>query len=256
MPTVKSDGLRIAYERFGEGTPLLLVHGFASNLKTNWVDTGWVDHLVAAGYAPYALDNRGHGASDKVYDPQLYPARTMARDSAALIRYLLDVGEIDEPITVMGYSMGARISTFLAIDFPELVSGLIIGGMGENMLQGHLTASEVIAALRAPSLSQVTGETGRLFRRFAESTQSDLEALACCMEAGRTPVLAEDLARLNIPALVAVGEKDDMAGPPQPLADLMPKGEAVVITNRTHMTATGDKLFKDSVVEFLNRISK
>jgi len=52
---------------------------------------------------------------------------------------------------------------------------------------------------------------------------------------------------------VAVGEADDMAGGPEPLAELLPHGEAVVIPKRDHMRATGDKVFKAATLDFLGR---
>src|SRR6478672_4416719 len=83
MPAFQSDGLTLSYERFGAGPPVLCIHGFASSGKVNWIDTGWVEALVAGGYSAVVLDNRGHGASDKPYDPELYYPRDMARDAVA-----------------------------------------------------------------------------------------------------------------------------------------------------------------------------
>ena len=47
MPSFQSDGVRIAYWDEGKGEPILLIHGFASNVATNWIDPGWVRALVA-----------------------------------------------------------------------------------------------------------------------------------------------------------------------------------------------------------------
>ena len=80
MLTFSSDGVRIAYDVHGEGEPVLLVHGFASSAAVNWGSTGWIDLLKKAGRQVIALDNRGHGASEKLYDPALYDASTMAED--------------------------------------------------------------------------------------------------------------------------------------------------------------------------------
>ncbi len=60
------------------------------------------------------------------------------------------------------------------------------------------------------------------------------------------------MATIQVPALVAVGSKDRVAGPPQPLADLLPKGEALEIPDRDHMVAVGDKVFKAAAIKFLN----
>lgn len=70
MPMFSSDSVDIHFIDEGEGAPVLLIHGFASNAVVNWVDTGWVRHLNRSGFRAIAMDNRGHGASAKLYTPQ------------------------------------------------------------------------------------------------------------------------------------------------------------------------------------------
>ncbi len=86
----------------------MLVHGFASTKEINWVSPGWVATLPRAGRRVIALDNRGHGASSKLYDPAGYQNAMMAEDVRALLDHLR-IARAD----VMGYSMGARITAFL-----------------------------------------------------------------------------------------------------------------------------------------------
>jgi pimeloyl-ACP methyl ester carboxylesterase len=73
------------------------------------------------------------------------------------------------------------------------------------------------------------------------------------METSRTAMSRADVRRIEMPVLVAVGEKDTMAGRPEELAQLLPNGEAFVIPKRDHMRATGDKAFKAAALEFLGR---
>ena len=88
MQSFDSDGVRIAYIDEGEGEPILLIHGFASNTATNWVDTRWVRTLRDAGRRVIAYDNRGHGQSEKLYEPERYGAPEMAEDAKRLLDYL------------------------------------------------------------------------------------------------------------------------------------------------------------------------
>src|SRR5690606_32158808 len=88
MPTFRSDDLTLAYEEAGNGPAVLCIHGFASSGKVNWIDTGWVETLTEAGYRAITFDNRGHGASDKPYDPERYYPADMARDTVALLDHL------------------------------------------------------------------------------------------------------------------------------------------------------------------------
>ena len=80
--------VEIAYLDQGEGEPIVLVHGFASNKEANWVSPGWVSTLTRDNRRVIALDNRGHGQSTKFYDPALYHTDLMAADVAALIEHL------------------------------------------------------------------------------------------------------------------------------------------------------------------------
>lgn len=248
MPSFLSDGIAIAYDVHGEGDPVLLIHGFGSSGKVNWVDTGWVETLTGAGYQAITLDNRGHGNSRKIYDAGLYFAHDMAEDARRLLDHLAI-----ERAAVMGYSMGARISAFLALAHPRRVSCAVWGGMGMNLITGLADSEEIIEALTAETLEQVRGRTGRQFRIFAEHTKSDRAALAACMINSREPMTEAQVRDIAVPVLVAVGADDEMAGPPRPLADLLPRGEAFVIPRRDHMRATGDPQFKAAALDFLAR---
>jgi pimeloyl-ACP methyl ester carboxylesterase len=248
MPSFTTSGLSIAYEVTGEGPPVLLIHGFASSGKVNWVDTGWVETLTEAGYQAIMIDNRGHGQSDRPHDPELYYPTQMAEDALALLDHLGI-----ERAAVMGYSMGARIAAFLAFHHPERVDAAIFGGMAMNLINGLSDSNDIIAGLRAPDLTDLTHPTARQFRIFADHTGSDREALAACMETSRQPMARADVRRIEVPALVAVGEEDEMAGGPEALAELLPQGEALVIPRRDHMRATGDKVFKAAALAFLSK---
>src|SRR3569623_3454048 len=213
MPSFRSDGIEIAYEVYGTGRPILLIHGFASSGEINWVNTGWVESLEKAGWAPITIDNRGHGASRKLYDPKLYFAHEMADDAARLLDRL---GH--ETVPVMGYSMGARISAYLALRHPERVTRAVWGGVGINLITGLEDSEEIIAALPADTLDDVKGATGRQFRNFADHSKAARPALAACMISSREPMAEADIRKIAPPTLVAVGATDDMAGAPEALA--------------------------------------
>jgi len=248
MPTFLSDGISIAYEVYGEGEPVLLIHGFGSSGIINWVNTGWVEALNKAGYQAITIDDRGHGLSEKLYDPNDYYPALMAADAERLLEHLGI-----ERAFVIGYSMGARITAFLAVKWPERVKAAVMGGMGIGLVTGLSDSREIIDGLNADSLADVKHPTGRQFRIFADHSKADRQALAACMVSSRQPMDIDDVRRISVPVLVAVGETDDMAGSAQELADLLPKGEAFVIPRRNHMLATGDARFKEAAIAFLER---
>ena len=246
-----NEGLELAYFDDGDpaGDPILLIHGFASSANVNWVYPGWLRTLGDAGYRVIAIDNRGHGASAKPHDPEAYHPSAMAGDAAALLTHL-GIAEAH----VMGYSMGARISAFLAIEHPHRVRSLVFGGLGIGMCDGVGDWDPIADALLAPSLDEVTHERGRMFRAFADQTKSDRQALAACIMTSRDLLTPDEMARIGMPALIGVGTKDDIAGPPQPLAALMPDARALDIPGRDHMLAVGDKVFKRAVLDFYAEI--
>ena len=247
MQSFDSDGVRIAYTDEGEGEPiLLLIHGFASNVATNWRDTHWLRALTRAGRRVVAFDNRGHGRSEKLYDPSLYGAPAMAEDARRLLDHL-GIARAD----VMGYSMGARIGAFLAFAHPERVRSLVLAGAGINFVHGMVGSGPLARALEAPRIEDVTNDTARSFRAFAEQTGSDLKALAACIRGPREKITPEALAKIAVPTLVAVGSEDVIAGSGRELASLIPGAQLLDIEGRDHMKAVGDAGFKQGVLDFL-----
>jgi pimeloyl-ACP methyl ester carboxylesterase len=246
MKRFQHDGVEIAFLDEGQGEPIVLVHGFASTAEVNWVYPGWVATLTAAGRRVIALDNRGHGASSKLYDPAAYHGARMADDIRALLDHL-ELLRAD----VMGYSMGARIAAFFALAHSQRLRRAIFGGLGIHLVHGVGLPQSIAEALEAPSLADVHDATGRMFRAFAEQTKSDLKALAACVRGSRQTLTRAEVASIRAPVLVAVGSKDVIAGSPHELATLMPCGRALDIPGRDHMLAVGDKVFKQAVLAFL-----
>ena len=244
--TFDSDGIEIAFFDVGEGAPTLLIHGFASNARVNWVSTSWTSALTEAGRRVIALDNRGHGGSGKPREPEAYRTPVMAEDARRLLDHL-GIGRAD----VIGYSMGARIAAFLAIAHPERVRRAVFGGLGEGMVKGVGPSEPIAAAMLAPSAAAVTDENARGFREFADRTGGDRHALAACISAARQILTPEELAQISVPVLVAVGSDDGIGGSATALAALIPGAEAFVIEGRDHMKAVGDPKHKAAVLNFL-----
>lgn len=254
MLQFSSNGVQIAYideAPAGEpsGAPVLLIHGFASNHKINWVNTLWVNALTGAGRRVIALDNRGHGESEKLYDPAQYDTALMARDAANLLDHL----GVKRAVAI-GYSMGARITSFLARDYPDKVSAIVLGGLGDRLLSPAGLPSGIADALEAPSLEDVRDSMGRTFRAFAEQTKSDLRALAACIRGSRQHLTEDEAEAILCPVLVAVGTMDLVSGNGANLARCFPKGEFFEILRRDHMQAVGDRTHRAAVLEFLGRV--
>jgi pimeloyl-ACP methyl ester carboxylesterase len=247
MPSFHNGDVEIAYLDEGEGDPILLLHGFASTKNVNWVYPTWVSELKKNGRRVIALDNRGHGDSSKLYDPEAYHIGTMAGDVSALMDHL----KIDRA-DIMGYSLGSRMTAWLARSQPQRLRSAIFGGVGIGLIEGGGPGEEVAEALEAPSLDDVTDPVGRTFRAFADQTRSDRRALAACLRGSRRLMTREEAAAIEVPVLIAVGTADEIAGSAQGLARIIRGAEVLEIPNRDHMRAVGDKIYKTGVLNFLS----
>jgi len=248
MPNFKHDGLDFAFLDEGEGDPIMLVHGFASNKEINWVLPGWVFTLRSAGRRVIALDNRGHGQSSKPHDAAAYSLPLMAGDVIALLDHLKI-----ERADMLGYSMGGRMTCLMAIKDPERLRSAILGGIGASLITGPGRGDHIVKALEADNAASVADPVARSFRTFADQTRSDLKALAACMHGLRHQFLPEELAGCRVPVLIVRGDQDDIAGPGEKIAQMIPGAEYIEIPTRNHMTAVGDKVFKQGALDFLNQ---
>jgi pimeloyl-ACP methyl ester carboxylesterase len=248
MPSFHNGAVEIAYLDEGEGDPILLVHGFASSKNVNWVYPTWVSELRKDGRRVIALDNRGHGDSGKLYDSEEYHIGIMAGDVTALMDHL-EIARAD----IMGYSLGGRMTAWLAHRAPQRVRSAILGGIGMGLILGGGPGENVAKALEADSLEQVTDPVGRTFRAFADQTRSDRRALAACLRGSRRLMTEGEAADIRVPTLIAVGASDEIAGSAASLGEIIPGSKVLDIPGRDHMRAVGDKVYKTGVAEFLSQ---
>lgn len=248
MPSFHNGAVEIAYLDEGEGEPIVLIHGFASSKNVNWVYPTWVSELRKHGRRVIALDNRGHGESTKLYDQEDYHIGIMASDVVALMDHL-KLARAD----MMGYSLGARLTGYLAYRQPQRLRSAIFGGLGIGMIEGGGPGENVARALEAPSLADVTDPMGRMFRAFADQTRSDRRALVACLRGSRRLATRDEVASIAIPVLIAVGTTDHIAGSAHALAAIIPTAEVLDIPGRDHMRAVGDRVYKAGVLDFLSR---
>ncbi|MEM9332777.1 MAG: alpha/beta hydrolase [Pseudomonadota bacterium] len=243
----ESENATIAYFDEGEGQPIVLVHGFASNAEVNWLGPGWIKTLTDRGFRAIAVDNRGHGESSKFYAEEDYQLEAMSSDILNLIQHL----ELSVP-HVMGYSMGSRITGTLACHYGDRLGKIILAGNGYNMVEGGFDSTAIRDGLLAPSFEEAPTTIGREFRYFAHQTKSDLRALAACIMAARVHIPESVFKGITNETKVIVGTEDTVAENGQQLANLLPNGHFDIIPNRNHMNAVGDKIYKEKVLDFIS----
>ena len=247
MPAFDSAGVQIHYEVFGDDKlpPIVLVHGFASSLDGNWVRPGWVDTLTPLRHV-VALDCRGHGESEKLYDAEAY-GDNVPQDVIRLMDHL----EIEQA-DLFGYSMGGRISTRLMTSHPERFHSVVLGGIGNILAARRGGRPGLAEGMLAKDKSEIENPIAKGFRIFAEATGADLKALAASTRGSWEPVSAEEMAKVDVPVLIVVGEDDTLVGSADGLQDAIPGAELLTIPGKEHLTVVPDQRFKDAVVRFLN----
>lgn len=255
MPDATLNGVSIAYDDIAPAGPaqrtVLLLHGFASNRNEGWKRTGWYSALERRGIRVVALDQRGHGESMKSHDPADYGREKMAADALALMDHL-GVGRFD----LLGYSMGTRTAMQLALDAPNRVNNLMLGGIGGKLFDPRPAGSvEAMAqAMSAEDPATISTEMLKSFRQFADEQGEDRLALAAASAAESAPLTRERLARLDMPVLVVAGQRDDLAGDPEALARVFPFGKGVVLPGCDHFSAIPHASLKATVFDFLDGV--
>lgn len=238
-----SDGVRLHYELHGDegGRPIVVVHGFASHYRLNWVGTKWQEALTRAGFRVIGLDCRGHGSSDKPHDSAAYAGDTMAADVVRLLDHL-HLTRAD----YLGFSMGARIGLQAVLDHPDRWRSAVLAGLGTR---GAIDdAASIARAFRGGTVDSPVAES---FLNFARGHRGDLEALAACIEAPQPPLDPARLASVTTPILVVVGSRDELVSGAEDLVEEIPTARLVTVPGRDHLGTVPAREFKEAALAFL-----
>ncbi|HTA15523.1 MAG TPA: alpha/beta fold hydrolase [Solirubrobacteraceae bacterium] len=252
MKSFKSwDQTEIVYQEWGgpgDSPPVVLHHGFVVDANSNWVATGVVDALLAAGRRVLAPDARGHGRSEKPHDPARYGEQRMARDLAVLLEV---TGE--PQIDLVGYSMGAIVSLIFASG-EERVRRLVVGGVGSGVIEcggvdrRAVPNDAIIAALSVEDPATIALPEAAAFRTLADALDADRSALAAQASSIYRGQIALD--RISAQTLVLAGESDPLAIRPEVLSKAIPDATLLILSG-DHIGALADPRFKQSIVDFL-----
>jgi pimeloyl-ACP methyl ester carboxylesterase len=240
-----SAGVRIRYVDQGSGEPIVLIHGYTSDLERGWVNGGVLSNL-AADHRVIALDLRGHGRSDKPRSPSAY-GEEMGRDVVRLLDHLTL-----SRAHIVGYSLGAVIVAKLVTTNPErFLTATLGGGSGWRAWTARREQAAEAAAAEFegpfPFLSRILAgvptdqprPTGEALRKLSEAevqrTQSDPRALAAFQRSSHALVAtAAEMAAVRVPMLGVVGSRDSARAGLQELKAILPALTLVVIDGAVH----------------------
>jgi pimeloyl-ACP methyl ester carboxylesterase len=257
VEVVRANGLEIAYERVGEGPPLVLVHAAAADSRM------WAPQLAALAdeFTVVAWDEPGAGRSSDV--PRDFALADYANCLAALIG-ALDLG----PAHVAGISWGGTVAQELYRHHPELVATLLLidtyagwkGSLPEEEVRVRVAGVRQMLAAADPLFDPTlpglfAGDPPAEFVPILEAMAADVRpdsmrtALFVMAEADQRDLLP----RIAVPTLLIWGERD--ARSPLSVArqfeDAVPDATLVVIPGAGHLrNLEAPELLNDAVREF------
>ena len=228
-----TEGLRLYYETYGSGEPLLLLHGGVLNVELAFAD---LIPTLAERHRVIALDQQAHGrSSDSEREITL---AGLARDARALLDHL----GVDRA-HVLGHSMGAAVALELAIRHGDRLLSVVpvSATVRPTGMHPDLASPEAMAAsTRMPTRDDFVA----MQNSYAQlsSTPGGFDALMAKMQGGQEFQRGwsdEELSRIAVPTLLVQGDHDfttiEHAGL---MLALIPGSALAVLAGTTHMRAT------------------
>lgn len=237
------DGTKIAWRELGDGRPLMLLHGYFSDARTNWLRYGHAAAIAARGVRVIMPDLRAHGESGKPHDPAAYPPDALALDGEALVRHL---GLTDYDLG--GYSLGAR-TVVRMLARGATPRRVVLAGMGLEGIVGAERRADHFRNILTRLGQHERGSPEWLAEAFLKTTGGDPVALLGVIDTfASTP--AAVLATLDRPTLVLSGVDDHDNGSAAALADALPNARYAEVPGN-HMSAVTKPELGQAVADFV-----
>ncbi len=221
MKTVDVNGITLHYAVFGEGAPIVLVHG---NGEDHTIFRTEIKQLAEAGYQVYAPDSRGHGANEPMSE---YHYTDMADDIYAFIRAL----GLERP-ALYGHSDGGIIGLLLEIRHPGTLGILAVSGT--NLSPDGLIPSFV--------------------EEYTAISREHPDPLLTLMLT-EPHISPESLKSIRIPVLVTAGENDlILRSETEKIAEALPQAEMVIVEKEDHGSyIVGSEIMGKLLLSFLEK---
>jgi pimeloyl-ACP methyl ester carboxylesterase len=238
-----SGGVRIRYVEQGQGSPIVLIHGYTGTLERHWINPGVFANL-ASDHRVIAFDCRGHGKSGKPHEAKAYGVE-MGQDVIRLLDHLKIARA-----HVIGYSMGAIIAGHLLTTDPDrFITATFIAHHAVHTwtaedereaeasareLQGDTPFKSLVVGIAAPGTPVPSDEE---IRKLVQPlvAANDLAALAA-YHRGRSALVVTDqaIAAVRVPTLGIIGSADPLARTMRELGKIMPALKVVIVDGAEH----------------------
>lgn len=237
---VEINGLKMYYEDYGSGIPIILLHGglVSARLWENW---GSFLPILSSKFRVIAPDSRGHGKSNNPAGKLSY--KLMCDDIIALIKEL----KLDHPF-IFGYSDGGQIALEIGIEYPDVSRGLVAGGVVCEISE-HYTNSLRAMGFNGPGdvdfdkLEKKKPELISLLSGLHSSVYGpdywkELVIIISKMWLNPDEFPGERVSKISVPTLVLHGDRDEGIPLEDPLRiyRMIPKAELSIIPNADHLT--------------------
>lgn len=223
-----------------DGIPVVLVHGFASSFERNWREPGWADLLREEGRLVIGVDLLGHGQAAKPTEPAAY---------SALERSIVAAIPAEGQVDAVGFSMGAQLLLRAASAAPDRFRRIVIGGAGDNVF-ASTDPAPVARAIETGQTPEGASPLAAALAHFAMAPGNDRAALAACLRRPQAPLTEAEVAAVQVPVLVVLGERD-FAGPADKLIAALPDARLVALPGTEHFGTPKDFRFVRAALEFV-----
>jgi pimeloyl-ACP methyl ester carboxylesterase len=236
------DGTRIYYETRGKGKPVVLIHGFISNMES-WKRAALYNDLANNGFKVILIDLRGNGRSARPHVAEAFEDDAEAMD----VRIMADKLGLQK-YSVVGYSRGAIIASRVIL-LDKRVNAVVLGGMGSDFTNPDWPRRHNI-------YKALSGEPMPEFDALVQRVKNDPNLDQVClayMQKSQPVTTKKELSSIKKPVLVICGDKDEDNGSSEALSRMIPKSTYVRVPG-THGDAARSAEFSREVLKFLGRV--
>ena len=235
------DGKKIYYESAGNGSVVVLVHGFTGT-SAGWKRSVLYNDLLKKGYRVIVMDLRGNGQSDKPNDAASYAHDAEAKDVMGLLTHLGI-----KKYAVAGYSRGSIITARLLV-LDKRITKAVLGGMGTGFTDPEWPRRLLFYHTLAGDTMSVDMEG---FMKYVKDSGFDRQVLA--MQQKEQPSTSKkELGKIKQPVLAISGSEDSDNGSAEELAKLFKRGVYKTVPGN-HNSTSGTAAYADAVITFLEQ---